>query len=329
MATRAQKAKVGTFLLMSAALVAGGAYFISQYGKGGEVHYVVEFTESVLGLSTGSPVVYQGMTVGTVENMLVEPGLDEDGNRVLLSHVDIAVNPAKVTLYQGVRAKLVMLSIATGSLTVYLAGGDPSMPPLPEHAVIPVEKSLLEAVSSRVEDVLDNVGEIAASLKRILAEVEPDDVRKIMKNADLVMENAKQATANLDSAIEGIRGDTEGGLKDLRDLINRVKDLADNTNVLIQNVTGKLEPVDVSVTQKKLNEVLDNVNALTNRLNAFSDTLSRATESVAHDAGNVEYGVREGLRSLTQTLDSLRELIEYLQQNPSALVRGKGTPKGE
>jgi len=99
-ATRKQKMKVGAFLLMCVSLAASGAILISGLNTENGVRYWVEFDESVFGLYEGGMVQYMGVPVGKVENIRVTP------NR--RAHVDVVVNPDKVTLNDGVEAQLVL-----------------------------------------------------------------------------------------------------------------------------------------------------------------------------------------------------------------------------
>ena len=60
MATRAQKAKVGIFLVISAVLITGSVFMIQGLNREPTSTYWVNFHESVLGLGVGGLVEYMG-----------------------------------------------------------------------------------------------------------------------------------------------------------------------------------------------------------------------------------------------------------------------------
>jgi methyl-accepting chemotaxis protein len=207
---------------------------------------------------------------------------------------------------------------------------------LAEYSTLVAEPSVFQAVSSRVEDIMNDVQELTKDLDEVvdafhssLEGLEKGELTKIIKDMGGAVEETRNLASSVNETFGTIKGDAKEGVKEFRSLVADVKDLAQSTNELVQSVNQKLEPIDVGSTQKKLNDVMDRIGSLADRLKAFSDTLDKATQSVVNKTGGVEYNVREGVHSLSTTLDSLRELIEYLRQNPSALIRGKGTPTGE
>jgi ABC-type transporter Mla subunit MlaD len=328
---------VGLFLLASAVVIALGLYYISRRGTAGELHYRVEFHESVLGLNVGSPVVYMGVPIGSVDDVDVHTARNHETNAEAYAPLaSIVIKPNAFVLREGVKAKLSIYSIATGTLAITLEGGDPARPPLPEYSTLVAEKSMFEAVSSRVEEIMNNVQELTQDLDEVveafhssLEGLEKGELAKIIKDTGEAVRETRDLAASVNETFGTIKNDAKDGVKDFRELVADVKELAQSTNDLVVSVEKKLEPINVAETQQKLNGVMDKIGSLAERLETFSVTLDKATQSVVNKTGGVEYNIREGIHSLSTTLDSLRELIEYLRQNPSALIRGKGTPTGE
>ena len=336
MATRAQKSKVGIFLLASAAVIAAGLYYISRHGTAGELHYNVEFQESVLGLNVGSPVVFMGVPIGTVDEVGVHTARNDRTNvEKYVPLASIVIKPSAFVLRQGVKAKLSIYSFATGTLAITLEGGDPSSPPLKEYTTIVAEPSVFEAVSSRIEDIMNdvqkltqNLDEVVSAFHNSLEGLGKGELTKIIKDTGAAVKETRDLAASANETFDGIKGDVKTSVKDFRSLVVEAKKLAQSTNDLMVSINKKLEPVDVAETQQKLNTMLDKISTLSEHLQTFSDNLDKAAQTVVNKTGGVEYNLREGIRSLSSTLDSLRELIDYLRQNPSALVRGGGTPTG-
>ena len=142
MATRAQKAKVGIFLLVCVGVIVFGGLFVSGLRTEERHEYYIVFEESVSGLSIGSPVQYMGVPVGTVKDIKVT-----DTNRV---EVSILVSTEKVTLREGTNATLVTYNLAAGTMAVSLAIAKNAEPgePLQPGSIIPTQESLFASLST-------------------------------------------------------------------------------------------------------------------------------------------------------------------------------------
>ena len=150
MATRSQKTKVGIFMIGAILLFALSLFFVSGYYGDGGHHYSMQFENTILGLYEGAIVEYLGVTVGKVRNIKVL----EDNN---LPIVEIALDPAKVTLYKGVEAKLSLYSMAAGTMAISLTGGDPEQGELRPGSRIPTAPSAITAISTQVIDMMDQM----------------------------------------------------------------------------------------------------------------------------------------------------------------------------
>ncbi|MFU8877407.1 MAG: MlaD family protein, partial [Wenzhouxiangellaceae bacterium] len=85
--------------------------------------YEVLFTDSVIGLSRGSPVLFNGVNVGRVSELRLNP---EDVREVLAT---VEIN-AEVPIHEDTEATIRLLGL-TGSAAIQLRGGDPKSPLLP------------------------------------------------------------------------------------------------------------------------------------------------------------------------------------------------------
>ncbi len=322
MATRAQKAKVGLFLVICLILMAGGLMLVSGYKHEEQIPYRIEFEESVLGLSTGGTVEYLGVPVGTVEDIFVK-----EGHAI----VEILVSSSKkhpVTLRDGVRAKLVLYSLATGVLVVSLSGGAPDAPILPANSEIPVTPSLVAAVSSRVEGVLENIGDIAEMINSGLEGMEEGGLTRIVDKADTLLADAREFLDELTEMFADVKEDAQAGMEEFRKLTEDLRELAKNADDTLHVAREKIAQLKVGDTEEKLGEVLDNMAMLTEHLNELVTTTDAVMHSALHEVDNVEYVLRETLRTATDALESIRTLAESIEEDPAQVLRGKGRPTG-
>lgn len=320
MATRAQKTKVGLFVVACAVLIAAGLITISGYKHEERTRYWIQFDESLLGLGTGGLVEYMGVDIGAVDDIYVT----EDNK----AHVEILIRPSKVTLREGVSAKLVLYSIATGTMCVELEGGDAQGKVLPPGSEIPAEKSLVEAVSSKVESIVDNLAEIADAFNRELQGLEEGELSHMTQHIHELVSDAQQFLEDTQSAIQDLRGDAGARFDDFKLAIDDVRAFVRDMDETATLAREKLEKLEVGRTEANVNKVLEDISKLSERLQESTAAFDNVARAAVHEAGNVEYNLRETMRTLNESLEAVRQLANYLQQDPSALVRGRGKPTG-
>ena len=319
MATRVQKMKVGLFVVICVLLIAGGLMLVSGFQYKPKVHYWVEFDESVLGLSADGLVVYMGVDVGKVSNVYVT-----SENK---AHCDLLILEDKVQLRQGVTAQLVLYSLATGTMCISLEGG--GGPILPANSEIPSRRSLVKAVSTQIESVLDDLRAIMDTVRNGLVGVEEGDIALLMQDADGLILRGQEFLDKANTTLGDVKGQAQTGLDEFRDLAKEVKKLVQDADKAVKAATSKIESLDVSELGGTANQTLKDISALSKRLQDAAQAIDTVSRRALHEADNVEYNLRETLRTLDDSLDAVRELTEYLREDPSALIRGKGKPTGE
>lgn len=114
----------------------------------------------------------------------------------------------------------------------------------------------------------------------------------------------------------------------------------DELQTQISSIARKLEKVPFEEIGNNLRDTLKTANALfkkvdaqvvpemTETLGAARKTFSQADQLLQKDSP-VQSDLREALQQLTQTMQSLNALSDYLERHPESLIRGKAEPKGE
>jgi len=187
MATKAQKTKVGLFLLVCGIILAVGIVAITGIGGAQAKTYYMEFAGSVSGLNKGATVEFQGVPVGSVEEIYVT-----EANTV---RVKISVRPDIATLRKGVQAQLASRGIA-GIAFIQLSGGEEGDPPLPVGSEIPAEAGLLEDLVVRAKEFLQNMNELLVAIKTGDEQFEIGrtihDLRVLLERAGEMIPSAKR-----------------------------------------------------------------------------------------------------------------------------------------
>jgi phospholipid/cholesterol/gamma-HCH transport system substrate-binding protein len=301
METRAHHVLIGVFTLVVVVLVVLFALWLGKTSLNRQYHYYdIIFTESVTGLSKGSPVQYNGIQIGEVSQLKLDP---KDPRKVLAQIQVAADTPIKVDT----RAKLGLLGL-TGVAYVQLSGGAQSSQPLmptPSNPVpeIKSESSALTKLLASGSDVVTTLNGILDRLGRILSQQNADRISSTLENID-------KTTTALAAEREDLRALVQQGAAAARDLYQTLA----GANQLV-NGPGR--------------ETLDRAAAAMASLQKATQTLN---ELLAENQGSLQSGLRgvgqlgPTMRDLRSTLRDIHQITRQLQANPAGYLLGREHP---
>ena len=300
MATAAQKAKVGIFLLLSALLIGFGLAGFLWPSDAGRTYPLV-FEHSIQGLQKGSAVTYMGVPVGEVV------AIDVTADRK--PRARIRVRGDRLRLREGVRAKLVIRSFAAGSRAISLTPGHEEGETIPEGARIPTEESAFESIQH-------DVREIAGRLNRFLAGMEGEKFAELYGDARGMIRDARQLLQRGRRLVKETTGAAEQVRERVGPVADRLERVAAEAERLIAKARGKLERIEAKRMQNRIEEALD----------AFEGTsreIERLGRAFLERADRLEHAVRRWLEETRPLLRAARRFLEQLRANPASLIRGK------
>jgi len=300
-------------LLAASLIVFGSGKFFKK-----TVKCVLYFDEPVKGLSVGSPVLFQGVQIGSVVSIVLEvdPAMVQIHIPIIIEyepdrfHVrgkdpvarDHRKNVAKL-IEKGLRAQLSMQSFITGQLAIELGF-------YPESAICyppaQVDKEYKDYI------VIPTCKSTTAKLANALEKL---DLEKIEKK--------------LDSALTGI--DKLANNQDLAPSIRALKDTLQNTTKLTAKVDRHVDPLakDVQKTVKDFGKLANNVDAKVGELTTGLDkTMSSARGILSADSPLI-VELENTLKEISTMSRSIRLLADYLEQHPETLLRGKKKTGGK
>ncbi len=330
MATRAQKTKVGLFVLGCGALIIGSAAVISGFTTTSTSKYWIEFNDSILGLGVGGLVEYLGVPVGTIRDIKVNPS-----NHAM---VQIEVDDEKVRLREGVTAQVVLYSLATGSMAISLEGGAAEQPELEEGAQIPVNTGLnIRSMTNTAGDVITQVSELLGELQEIARKLNESldgmdkgqlteivkDVKGITEEAKSFIGEAKDSLKGLEDSLQRATGEFTKVAEDAQSLADDLGEFVGDARQFVQTAQQKLEPLDVAALQVDLKEVVANINGVTEKLEATMTKVEDMGDGLSHTTDNLEFSLRDTLNSATEAFDSINSLVEVIEQDPASVLRGR------
>ena len=293
METRANHVLIGAFTILITILAVVFALWAANYSSSKKWdQYEVVFSEAVTGLGNGGIVQYNGINVGEVTKLKLDP-MDPRKviARIRLEHE----TPVKVDT----KAKLAFVGL-TGVAEIQLTGGLPESPlllPTPQQPVprIPTTPSALQNLSAAADDIVERI-------------------RSILSD-----ENVARISGTLDD-IHQLSSSVAGQKQDIAALIKNLREVSVQLNTTLVKAQGSLDTIDKSVV-KNLPELV-----------AKLDRTLTSLESASKNANGVISDNREAISSFSQnglgqvgpTLTELRVLVRDMRRITSRLDRSPG-----
>lgn len=334
MATPRQKVQVGIFLTVCSVLLAGTLVVLSGWQRETMIPYFVEFDESVSGLFAGADVRYRGVPVGRVTDIAVMPT-----NRI---RVRVEIRPSVIRVRQGMTARLNTTGV-TGQLYINLAGGKPDATPLAADETIPATPSLFSNLSAELPTILASINSVLIRLDKGLGE--GGQVATIVREAGGLITGLNTTTTEVRGRVLSLLDQVNTLLEnEVRPLIAELRTTAQTTRrilertapplhaalasstKLFQQLENRLATLDLQSTNTRAQLTLQHITQLAEQLGQTSEELNLTLRHIRSNTTNAEFHIRQATRSLRETLLSAKQLFDYLEQDPAALLTGKRVP---
>ncbi|WP_169569706.1 intermembrane transport protein PqiB [Sneathiella limimaris] len=276
--------------------------------------YILFFDNSVSGLEVGSPVEFKGIKVGSVREVSLE--IHEDTGEYYIP-VIIDIEPQRLKVHRrsdallrtkigeklrnkavsalvskGLRARLKSTNFLTGQLIVDLD----LYPDRPgQYVEIITELEQLPTLPTELE-------EITTSLSRLVEKVERLPIETLTNSMVTTAQGLEKifASGELSSAIKEIQ----------------------NVAVSIGNVVNSVD----RTTLPRINEAVEGGQKALRRVDTAlqsATTMFETANSTIADGSPLKYDLSVMLRELAAASRSVRNLTEFLERNPNALISGK------
>jgi phospholipid/cholesterol/gamma-HCH transport system substrate-binding protein len=307
METRAYYVAVGAFVLVIVLLAFGAVLWLGHF-EFSQVHqpYYVFFKGSVSGLSKGSAVQYNGIPVGRVIDIRVDP---RDIGQI---QVTVEIDTSLVKIKSDARASL-DTNILSGVSTVQIRGGtqqarDLEAQPGYSYPIIKPERSELEKVKASLPELMGELKTVAGNLNDLLNPQNRQAVADSLKNIrtatatladrsqDLapLLANANATVLELKSLLQHVDQSYagHGGLKDqasqtLKDYDRVAANLIDTSRQL-QLMLTENRPGIRNFSQ----QTLPGVNDLVGEARQLAVNLNRLVDQLERDPTRVLFGDR-------------------------------------
>lgn len=300
MQTKAKARAIGVFVLGGIVLLVAGIIALSSaelFSR--RLHYVMYFDSSLNGLDIGSPVSFRGVNIGRVTNIVME--FDRE-KREVSTPVFVEIDPARFKIpsladgvpqvtetpisymiRRGLRAQLMTRSLITGQQQIELE----FRPAFPARFVgRHPEVDEIPTVPSRFDQVQTTVTDMLDILRKL-----PLD--ELAYKFMATLENISEVSKKLNEHMEPILANTEQATAEAVPTMKRLR--------------SSLERLDASLKESE---------QMFRSLNKRVETTAPAMEKSAQSADSAFKEVEAAMRAL-------RNLADYLERNPDALLTGK------
>jgi paraquat-inducible protein B len=335
MSKQASKTLVGAFVLGALVLVVAGVIilgsgtFFTQVNKD-----VMFFQGSVKGLQIGAPVMFRGVQIGHVTNIVLEVN-EKDLTAFVPVYTEIyqqkivpigsgggrsySQQYLQLLIKKGLRAQLQLQSFVTGQLMVNLD----FYPNAPIRLVgletkyheIPTIPSDLEQLTKTLEElpikeIADRLNETLAGINRLVnshdLQTSIGSLNQLLKNTDALVKNLNTKVGPLASDIEGT---TDAARKAFVQAEKTLRFDEGEPGQIASSIKETLSTADA--TLKDTRKAVQNING------------------IAVQNANLGYEIGRTLEQISELSSSIRVLADYLERHPEALLRGKKPAKGE
>lgn len=319
METRANYVIVGLFTVVAILAAFGFVYWTAGVGTAGNTAPVrFRIPGSAAGLATGSAVLFNGVRVGSVERVHLDPA----NPRVAIAEARVD-RDAPIT--KSTTAEVGLASLTTGQANIELAGGNPKEENLIEQAAKAGTVAELTANPSAVTNLLQTAQSLMSRADAVMDQLEgfAKDARgpltetvhnaqtfsqALARNADGV-NKFLESVSSLSDTLSGVSDRLDSTLKSANSLLDSVdRDKVAKSVSNIEQFTGRLDRAG-----RNLDKIMNDVGETVASLNAFSNNANRTLSKVDELVSGVDpEQVRGALKNFEQASETARRVAGHV-----------------
>jgi len=300
---------VGAFIFV---LLIGGVLSILWLGnysdKGSFKFYKISTKESVSGLNEKAPVKLQGVQIGEVRGITINPYNAEE----VLVTVRVQENaPIKEDTYAIIEAQGI-----TGLSFIQLQGGTNEAKELKTSTKVE-EYGLIYSRPSTFSRLDKTITSLSAKAEMIFARAESVMSEKNVKNLEIIIENSAKIAESTNKTLANIEAHNKE--------INQLLQEATNAAVGIKNMS-------YAFTSAIDNTGVDTMNNVREASQSVKTVMGGLNQKIEKGSFDIDIVVKENLMPLQKTLQELnvlvnetKDLVSNLKDSPSDLLFKEGT----
>lgn len=285
-ATRAEKARLGAFLLIALTVVLLTVfYLIGRKWVAKTVPYHARFEESVTGLEPGSPVKQNGVDIGTVLSLVTDSS-------------DITKTVVHFEVRKGIPVKTDMVAALgsygiTGLKYIEMTGGSYASSDVAAQGEVRTSMSTLGRITARADS-------IAIKIDRLLGNAIEMTEAQNRQHLNRLVEKSVALSEAMDSLVRDVQKMRPG---------QRIGGILDHADEAMRDMRDKIKKVDVAGTVNEYREAAKGINEMSDRLDV---TVKRMQEDLVVT-----------MTQLKEAMKNMNTFSRQIKENPSVLLRGE------
>lgn len=274
METKANYVLIGAFTLAVVVGVFGFVYWFQNIGGTGErAFYRIVFEGSVSGLRTGGSVLFNGIRVGEVTQLTLDPQKPQQVVATVSIDKSVAVRPdTQIGMeFQGL----------TGIASLALKGGSPSLPAIVGSKENP---PLMVAPPGATQDVTQAARDVMRKIDEFISENQKS-FKSALDNIDRFTGALARNSDRIDKIAEGLQGLTggpDGKSGEINEAARSIKQLADSLDKRTAEITAGVNRLTLSGAKE--------IQALSSDAHRTLSSIDRAVQNLDRNPSRLIWG---------------------------------------
>jgi phospholipid/cholesterol/gamma-HCH transport system substrate-binding protein len=312
--TKEQKTRLGIFLVVSLVVffVVIGIFLVPTLKEAGNTYFINFKGISVNGLFEGSSVKYQGVEVGRVDRIIVNPS---DINSILV-YVEVHKG---FHVKKDMTASLMYMGV-TGQKFVELSGGSNESENLKPNDEITTRRGL----GKKAEDIVSNIDHAVQGINNLL------DVEN-QERISLFLENVEKSSEILSDVLETRKESLEESVTDIQQASRSFSDVAENLQKVTEDLSKITEKIEASsgLALENLNKRLsdEEMGKVLTNLQTFIDTATTSLHKIETVFIYQQEELKNTFESLSQAIHNLSQFSRELIEDPTLFIRTRKEKK--
>jgi phospholipid/cholesterol/gamma-HCH transport system substrate-binding protein len=307
--SKATKVRLGVFLAIGSLLILVFAAAVAgnRLTQKWDTYYIEFVDYPVSGLQVGGTVNYQGIKVGRVEDIKIDP------QNVLKVKVTINIEPG-TPIKEDTEAVLTLVGI-TGLKAVEIRGGTNEARTINPGGQIKAGSTMIDDISERAVSIAEKIDLIASNINEITSEQNRENLAKILRETGLILETTSSKLSNTLDSFSRIANNTADLTEDLSKNIDFIsQNLAGNIDDISESAMGSLEDI-ANIVNEELVMITRNLNQNVNDISEQAELLIQDTRFHMNNIGqNTNSLVLESTQQILDVSANINRSLDTINQ---------------